>query len=82
MIMIYTKQSTPLAVDNSEMVVISELYIYGRLTSVNLGIFGRHFQSPNVRGQIFFQIFVAGSLSEGVFSILKEQDSNKTSFIS
>ena len=51
------------------------------------GIFGCHFQSPNVRGQIFFQIFVcfffvAGSLSEGVFSTLKEQKRNKTSFIS
>ena len=48
------------------------------------GIFGRHFQSPNVRGQVFFQIFVcffvAGILSEGVFSILKEQDWNKISF--
>ena len=52
----------------------------------NEGIFERHFQSPNVCGQIFFQIFVfffvAGSLSEGVFSILEEQDRNKTSFIS
>ena len=51
------------------------------------GIFGRHFQSPNLRSQIFFfQIFVcfffvAGSLSECVFSILKEQDRSKTSFI-
>ena len=50
------------------------------------GIFGRHFQSPNVRSQIFFSNFclffiVAGRLSECVFSILKEQDRSKTSFI-
>ena len=49
------------------------------------GIFGCNFQSPNVRGQIFFQIFLcfflAGSLSEGVFPTLKEQNRNKTSFI-
>ena len=50
------------------------------------GIFGRHFQSPSVRGQIFLQIFVwffvAESLSEWVFSILKQQDRNETAFIS
>ena len=76
----------------------SELYIYGRLTSVNCvikkcntkwrneGLFGRHFQSPYVRGQIFLQIFVwffvAESLSEWVFSILKQQDRNETALIS
>ena len=50
------------------------------------GIFGRHFQSSYVRGQIFLQIFVwffvAESLSEWVFSILKQQDRNETAFIS
>ena len=50
------------------------------------GLFGRHFQSPYVRGQIFLQIFVwffvAESLSEWVFSILKQQDRNETAFIS
>ena len=46
------------------------------------GVFGRHFQSPYVRGQIFLQIFVAESLSEWVFSILRQQDRNETAFIS
>ena len=31
------------------------------------GIFGRHFQSPNVRGQIFFQIFACFFLWWEVF---------------
>ena len=50
------------------------------------GVFGRHFQSHYVRGQIFLQIFVwffvAESLSEWVFSILRQQDRNETAFIS
>ena len=50
------------------------------------GVFGRHFQSPYVRGQIILQIFVwffvAESLSEWVFSILRQQDRNETAFIS
>ena len=50
------------------------------------GVFGRHFQSPYVRGQIFLQIFVwffvAESLLEWVFSILKQQDRNETALIS
>ena len=50
------------------------------------GFFGRHFQSPYERGQLFLQIFVwffvAESLSEWVFSILKQQDRNETAFIS
>ena len=49
------------------------------------GIFGRHFQSPYVRGQLFLQIFVwffvAESLLEWVFSILKQQDRNEAAFI-
>ena len=43
-------------------------------------------QGLYVRGQLFLQIFVwffvAESLSEWVFSILKQQDRNETAFIS
>ena len=50
------------------------------------GLFGRHFQSPYMRGQIFLLIFVwffvAESLSGWVFSTLKQQDRNETAFIS
>ena len=50
------------------------------------GIFGRYFEYPNVRGQLFFHSFVffcgGESFRRLFFSILKEENRNEISSIS
>ena len=76
-------------VDKIFTVIDTELYNYGRLTSINYvmkskgkdgrfeGILGRQFQFRNARGYIFFGGTAGGYDSETLYSvvfILKEQE--------